>query len=133
MMGDIDLALNHLPEAQAAYTDYQSAYPTASPDDVAVGLAGIDLANNDPASAGQKIAPILDQALKQRAPSGATAALYGRAFLISGKIGEHTGDYSGALEDYLRAAVVFPEDRVAAASAQTAADSLRKSHSVTVQ
>jgi tetratricopeptide (TPR) repeat protein len=129
MLGDLYLALNQPAQAQAAYKDYQQAYPGASPDEVAVGLAGVDLANNDPAAAGAKLAPILQHALQQRNPPPPVAELYGRAFFVSGKVKEHTGDLQGALEDYLRAAAVFPEDRVAAAGAQAAADNLRKAHS----
>ena len=62
----------------------------------------------------------------------ATAALIGRAFICSGRIKEQSGDYSGALEDYLRTVTIFPEDRVAAAGAQAAADALRKEHGTTV-
>ena len=129
MEGDLYLALNQAPQAAAAYKDYQLAYPGASPDEVAVGMAGVDIANNDYAAASAKVAPILQQALQQRNPPAASAELYGRAFFVSGKVKEHTGDLSGALVDYLRAAVVFPEDRVAALGAQAAADNLRKQHS----
>jgi tetratricopeptide (TPR) repeat protein len=128
MEGDLYLALSQAPKAEAAYKDYQVAYPGASPDEVTVGLAGVDIANNDYPSAGAKIGPFLDQALKQRNPPTAQAELYGRAFFISGKIKEHSGDFSGALQDYLRAVTIFPEDRVAAAGAQAAADNLRKEH-----
>jgi len=132
MQGDLYLALNQAPQAAAAYKDYQQAYPGASPDEVATGMAGIDIANNDYTSAAAKVAPLLDQALKQRNPPEAQAELFGRAFFVSGRIKEHSGDFSGALEDYLRAVTVFPEDRVAAAGAQAAADNLRKAHTVTV-
>ena len=79
-----------------------------------------------------KIAPVLDQALKQRNPPAATAQLIGRAYFVSGKIKEQTGDLPGALEDYLRTVTIFPEDRIAAAGAQAAADNLRKHRGVTV-
>ena len=128
MLGDIYMAAGQLPQAEAAYKDYQQAYPGASSDDVNVGLAGIDVANKSYDAARAKIAPILDQALKQRNPPKAAAALIGRAFYVSGAIKEQSGDYSGALEDYLRTVTIFPEDRIAAASAQTGADALRKQH-----
>lgn len=129
MLGDLYLAQNQPPQAEAAYKDYQQAYPSANPDEIAVGMAGVDIANNDYAAAGAKVAPIVQHALQQRNPPTPVAELYGRAFFVSGKVKEHTGDLQGALEDYLRAAAVFPEDRVAAAGAQAAADNLRKAHS----
>ena len=52
--------------------------------------------------------------------------MIGRAFYVSGQIKEQSGDLPGALEDYLRTVAIFPEDRVAAASAQERADAIRK-------
>jgi tetratricopeptide (TPR) repeat protein len=131
MLGDVYVTLGQVPRAEAAYKDYQRAYPGAGADDVNVGLASIDVANKDYAAAGAKIQPVLDQALKQRNPPRQAAALIGRAFYLSGEIKEHTGDLSGALEDYLRTVTIFPEDRVAAAGAQANADALRKEHGAT--
>jgi tetratricopeptide (TPR) repeat protein len=128
MLGDVYVALGQVPQAEAAYKDYQRAYPGAGADDVNVGLASIDIANKDYEAARSKIQPVLDQALKQRNPPRQTAALIGRAFYISGQIKEHTSDLPGALEDYLRTVTIFPQDRVAAAGAQEAADVLRKTH-----
>jgi len=128
MLGDIYVSLGQLPQAQAAYTDYHNAYPSDDSADVNVGLASIDVANKDYDAAKAKIAPVLDQALKSRGLPRATAALVGRAFLVSGRIKEQSGDYSGALEDYLRTVTIFPEDRAAAAGAQAAADAVRKDH-----
>jgi tetratricopeptide (TPR) repeat protein len=131
MQGDIYMSLGQLQQAEASYKDYQAAYPGAGSADVNVGLAGIDVANKDYDAAKAKISPILDQALKQRNLPKATAQLIGRAFFVSGKIKEQTGDLTGALEDYLRTVTIFPEDRIAAAGAQAAADNLRKEHGVT--
>ena len=133
MLGDIYVGLGQLPQAGAAFKDYQRAYPATDSAEVNVGLASIDVANNNDDAARAKIAPVLDQALKVRNPSKVAAALIGRAFFVSGKIKEHAGDFPGALEDYLRTVAIFPQDRVAAAGAQAAADSLRKAHGTTVQ
>jgi tetratricopeptide (TPR) repeat protein len=132
MLGDVYIALGQVPQAEAAYKDYQRAYPGAAADDVNVGLASVDIANKDYAAATAKIQPVLDQALKQRNLPNASAALIGRAFYLSGMIKEQSGDLPGALEDYLRTVTIFPEDRVAAAVAQASADSLRKEHGTTV-
>jgi hypothetical protein len=97
-----------------------------------VGLASIDVANKNLDAAKAKIAPVLDQALANRNPPAAQASLIGRAFLVSGEIKEQSGDFPGALEDYLRTVTIFPQDRTAAAGAQQRADALRKNHSVAV-
>ena len=132
MIGDIYIALGHVPEAQAAYRDYQAAYPDGDTSALNIGLAGIDVANKNLDAAKAKIAPLLGQALAVRNPPPEQAALIGRAYLVSGEIKEQSGDFSGALEDYLRTVTIFPQDRIAAAGAQQRADALRKSHSVAV-
>jgi hypothetical protein len=132
MLGDIYVGLDQLPQAGAAFKDYQRAYPAADSAEVNVGLASIDVANKDFDAARAKIGPVLDQALKARNPSKVAAALIGRAFFVSGKIKEQSGDLSGALEDYLRTVTIFPDDRMAAAGAQERADALRKQHGTTV-
>jgi tetratricopeptide (TPR) repeat protein len=132
MVGDIDIALGQLPQAQQAFQDYQAAYPSADSADVNIGLAAIDVANHSLDDAKAKIAPILAHALDTRNPPPETASLIGRAFLVSGQIKEQSGDLSGALQDYLRTVTIFPQDRVAAAGAQQRATALRKTPGVTV-
>jgi tetratricopeptide (TPR) repeat protein len=132
MLGDVYVALGDVPKAAAAYKDYQRAYPGAGAEEVNVGLATIDVADKDYSAASAKIQPLLDGALKQPNPTKATAALIGRAFYLSGEIKAQSGDLPGALEDYLRTVTIFPQDRVAAAGAQAAADALRKEHGTTV-
>jgi len=132
MLGDIDVSLDQLPQAEAAFKDFQAAYPSASSAEVDVGLASVDVANKNYDAAQAKIAPILAQALTSRTPPKEAGALIGRTFLVSGEIKEASGDLQGALEDYLRTVTIFPEDRMAAASAQERADALRKDHGVAV-
>ena len=133
LLGDIDVGMNQLQKAAADYQDYQRTYPAAAQSaDIAVGLARIDVSKKDYAAAKAKVDPILAQALKLKNPAKTTAALIGRAFLVSGQVKEQSGDLPGALEDYLRTTAIFPEDRVAAASAQERADAIRKQPGITV-
>jgi tetratricopeptide (TPR) repeat protein len=132
LLGDIYVSQGQLPQAQAAYEEYQRTYPGAGTADITVGLARIDVANKNYDAAKAKIDPIIAQAMKIRNPSKAAGELIGRAFFVSGQIKEQTGDLPGALEDYLRTVAIFPEDRVAAASAQERADTLRKEHGTAV-
>ncbi|HEX4083271.1 MAG TPA: hypothetical protein VHY22_00060 [Chthoniobacteraceae bacterium] len=128
MLGDIDVSMGQLPQARAAYQDYQRMYPTAGSADLNVGLARIDVANKDYTAAKAKIDPILADALKKRNLPTQTAALIGRAFFVSGEIKQATGDLQGALVDYLRTVTIFPQDRVAVVNAEQHADALRKEH-----
>jgi len=127
-LGDIYIALNQIPQAEAVYNSFRRAYPAAGTAVVNVGLARIDVSKKDYDAAKAKIDPILADALKQRNLPKPVSALIGRAYYVSGQIKENAGDFSGALEDYLRTVAVFPDDRVAAANAQERADSLRKDH-----
>lgn len=129
LVGDIYLATNRLSDAGNAYRDLQKAYPSAGV--ATIGLARIDVAKKDYQAAQGKIGPILTAAAKQWAPPQAASSLYGQASYVSGQIKEAGGDFSGALEDYLRTVTVFPGDQVAVASAQARADALRKEHSDT--
>jgi tetratricopeptide (TPR) repeat protein len=130
MVGDIDLSLNQLPQAEAAYQDFQRSYGSGGGAQLDVALAQIDVAKKDFTAAGKKIDPILAQALKNRVVPKAAAALFGRAFYVSGQIKEQSGDLQGALEDYLRTVAIFPQDRVAAVNAEERADSLRKANGI---
>ena len=132
MAGNIYLSLNQLQKAEDVYADFQRIYPGAASDELNVGLALIAIAHGNLEAARAKIEPILAQALTQWNPPKETAALIGRAWYASARIKEQSGDFPGALEDYLRAAVVFPEDRVAAADARQRADSLREAHGIAV-
>jgi tetratricopeptide (TPR) repeat protein len=131
-LGDIYVSLDQLPKAQAVYSDFQRAYPSAGTADINVGLAMIDLSKKDYPAAKALVDPILSQALKQLNVPKAASALFGRAFYVSGQIKEQAGDFPGALEDYLRTVTIYPGDRVAAAHAQDKADSLRQQHGITV-
>jgi tetratricopeptide (TPR) repeat protein len=132
MLGDIYVALNRLPEAESAYRDFQKMYPAQGSLRTDVGLARLAVAKKDFASAKQKLAPIAAQALREKDASKTAAPIYGQAFLLLGQIDESEGNYSAALEDYLRTVTLFPNDPLAANAAQEKADALRKARGVTV-
>jgi tetratricopeptide (TPR) repeat protein len=132
MLGDIYVAMNELGRAETAYHDFQKIYPSAGAAQAEVGLARIAVSKKDFAAAKETLEPIAEQALKTRAVPRGLGAAYGQAFDLSGQVKEADGDFVGALEDYLRAVTIFPQDRLAAADAQERADALRKEHAVTV-
>lgn len=136
MLGDIHVAMNDLASAEAAYREYQKLYPGAAASGSArrsdIGLARIAIAKNDLAAAKQKLGPILARAGKESIVPPESGALYGQAFLLSGRIREAAGDPAGALEDYLRTVTLFPHDHAAVAEAQKRAGELRREHGVVV-
>jgi tetratricopeptide (TPR) repeat protein len=129
MLGDIYLAMNRIPDAEAAYKDFQKAYAGKSSLQSDVGIARIAVAKKDFTSAKAKLQPIAEAALKLKTVPRSDALAYSQTFYLLGQIKESENDYAGALEDYLRTVTLFPNDRVAAAGAQEKADALRKAHS----
>ncbi len=132
MLGDIYVAMNRFADAEAAYRDYQKYYPGAGSTQADVGMARIAISKKDYATAKQKLEPILAQALKEKAVAKNIGPVYSNAFYLSGQIKEAGGDYTGALEDYLRTVTLFYHDRVAVNAAQERADAVRKEHGVAV-
>jgi predicted Zn-dependent protease len=128
MLGDLYIALNDLPKAEAAYTDFKKFYPNGGSLQSEVGLSRLAVAKQDYETAKQKLAPIIDAALKEKVVQSANALAYSQAFLVSGQVKEAAGNLSGALEDYLRTVTLFYGDRLAVATAQERADALRAAH-----
>ncbi len=129
MLGELYIALNDIPKAEAAYADFKRLYASGGSLQSEVGLSRIAVAKQDFETARQKIEPITDAALKEKVSAAtATEVAYSQAFFVSGQIKEAAGNFQGALEDYLRTVTLFYYDRVAVASAQEHADALRAAH-----
>ena len=132
MLGDIYVTLNKLPEAEAAYQDFQKAYPGQGSVQTDVGLARIAVSKKDYATAKAKLEPITADALKEKHAPTDKAAAYSQAFFLLGQVNEAQQDYPTALENYLRTVTLFPADRAAVNGAKEKADALRKDHGITV-
>jgi len=133
LLGDIYVALNKLPEAEAAYVAFQKAYGGAGGSiQTDVGLARIAFSKKEYAKAKEKLEPITAKALEEKNPAPAAAASYSQAFFTLGQIQEAEQDYVSALENYLRTVTLFYHDKVAVAGAKERADALRKTHQVSV-
>jgi tetratricopeptide (TPR) repeat protein len=132
MLGDLYVALNDLPKAEAAYRDFQHMYPGGGSVQADVGIARIAVSKKDFATAKQKLEPIAAQALKEKNVPRTHAFAYSQAFLVLGQVKESEGNASGALEDYLRTVTIFHHDPAAVSAAQERADALRREHKVSV-
>jgi len=128
MLGELYIATSDIPKAETAYADFKRLYPNGGSMQSEIGLSRLAVAKQDYETAKQKLAPIIDAALKEKTAVPANALAYSQAFLVSGQVKEAGGDFSGALEDYLRTVTLFYQDHVAAASAQEHADALRTAH-----
>ncbi len=122
--GYLALQTGNVAKAELAFNDFKAAYPTSNQADI--GLAAVAASKKDFATAREKIAPVIEAALKEKSVPPASRYAYSRAFLVSGQVKEADGNKSGALEDYLRTITIFFHDPTAVASAQERADALRK-------
>lgn len=128
MLGELYIATKDMTKAEAAYADFKRFYPAGGSLQSDVGISRIAVARQDFDTARQKIAPITEDALKQKQIPPGNAIAYSQAFLVSGEVKEAANDLQGALEDYLRTVTLFYADRVAVGEAQDKADALRKAH-----
>lgn len=128
MLATMYLAKDDIPAAEAAIKDFQRFYPGQNPVQVDVSTGLVALARKDLDAARTKLTPVAQQALKEKNVPTASALAYSQTFLALGEIYESEGNYSEALEDYLRTVTLFYHDRAAAAQAQEKADALRKAH-----
>ena len=122
--GFLALQGGDMSKATLAFSDFKNFYPTAP--EGKVGAAAIAASKKDYAAAKDLIAPIVEEALKQKDVPLASRFAFSRALYISGTVKESENDLSGALEDYLRTTTIFYHDAAAVASAQDRADALRK-------
>lgn len=128
MLVEIHLALNDAAKADADYAAFVKAYPAGGTAQADVLAARIAVAKKNFDAAKQKLGPITEAALKEKAVNPANALAISQAFLVSGQVKESEGNFSGALEDYLRTVTLFYHDRAAVGVAQERADTLRRKH-----
>ena len=124
LAGFLALQSGNAAKAELAFKDLKTFYPAAV--EAKIGAAAIAASRKDFAAAKGLIAPIVEEALKQKdVPVGSRFA-YSRALYISGQVKESENDLPGALEDYLLTTTIFYHDAAAVAAAQERADVLRK-------
>jgi tetratricopeptide (TPR) repeat protein len=131
MLGDLYLALDQLPAAEAAFSDFTGAYPNAKSLSE-IGLARLAVSHKDFAGAKTRLAPIVAEAESVVAAGGGKGATYGQAFYLMGLIHENEGAFPEALHDYLSAVTLFRDDKAVVAKAQERADFLVKEKQVIV-
>ena len=132
LLGDIYISLNRVPEAEAAYGDFQKIYGGQGSIQTDVGLARIAVSKKDYATAKAKLEPIKERALNEKFPAPEFAPAYSQTFYLLGQINEAEKDYVGALENYLHTVTLFFHDQAATSAAKERADALRKDHGITV-
>ena len=124
LAGFLALQSGDMAGAVLAFSEFNKFYPNAP--EGKIGAAAIAAAKKDFPTAKALIAPIVEDALKQKDVPMTNRFAYSRAMYISGLVKESENDLPGALEDYLRTTTIFYHDTAAVASAQERAEALRK-------
>ena len=129
MLGDVLIEKGDLKGAEAAYREYQKLYPAAQGSIQGdVGMARLAVAKKNFAEAKGKLEPIVAKAIEEKDIPRANGILYSQAFYLMGQVKESEGDFTAALDNYLKTVTIFYQDRSAASLAQEKADALRKAH-----
>lgn len=113
-------------KAEAAFKEIEVLYPGAGGTQSKVGLARIAVEKKDFASAREVLAPIAEEALKEKNVSRENTFAYSQAFYALGMAHEGEGKLQDALENYLRTVTIFYHDPAARAAARQRAASLRE-------
>jgi len=125
LLGEAFLADEKIAEAEAAFGNFQKAYPDAA-NSADVGLARLAISKKDFETARAKLAPIVESATKELSPASGESAVFGQALLLMGEVQESSGDNSAALANYLLATTVFREDKAVIAKAEERATALQQ-------
>jgi tetratricopeptide (TPR) repeat protein len=124
-LGNIYVNLGKIPEAEAAYADFEKTYPAAT-SVTSVGKARIAAENGKFADAKAVAEPLVADALTKKNVSRAESQLYGQAYYILGKVAEGEGKLPQAMENYCRTVAIFYQERAVVAEAEKRIDALRK-------
>lgn len=124
LLGDAKLAAGDKAGAAAAYDQLTATYPQATAL-ANLGRARLAVDEGQFDAAAPLLEPLLANSAKTAFPAPADGPTLSQAHYLMGRVKEAGGDHQSALENYLKAAAVFPFDKNAAASAQQRADALR--------
>ncbi len=126
MLGNIYLSLGQLAEAEAAFNEFQRAYPGAGSIAASIGKARLAAERGKFAEARSIAEPMVADALTKKNVSRAESQIIGQACFVLGKAAEGEGKLPEAMEQYCRTVAIFYQERSVVAEAQKRIDELRK-------
>jgi tetratricopeptide (TPR) repeat protein len=126
MLGNIYISLGKLPEAEAAFGDFQKYYPGSGSIAANVGKARIAAERGNFADAKTVAEPLVQEALTKKTVTRAESQLYGQAYYVLGKVAEGEGKLPEAMENYCRTVAIFYQERAVVTEAEKRIDALRK-------
>lgn len=125
MLANLYVSLGKLPEAEAAFDEFQKAYPGAGSVAASVGKARLAAERGKFAEARAAVEPIVAAALKKKNVTRAENQIYGQAYYILGRAAEGEGKLPEAMENYCRTVAIFYQERAVVKEAQKRIDDLR--------
>ncbi|MEO6787777.1 MAG: tetratricopeptide repeat protein [Chthoniobacteraceae bacterium] len=126
MLGNIYISLGKLPEAEAAFNEFEKYYPGSGSAAASVGRARIAAERGNFAEAKAVVEPLVKDALTKKNVTRAENQLYGEAYYVLGKVAEGEGKLPEAMENYCRTVAIFYQERAVVTEAEKRIDALRK-------
>jgi tetratricopeptide (TPR) repeat protein len=126
MLGNIYISLGKLSEAEAAFGEFEKAYPASGSGTASLGKARLAAERGKYDEARSVAEPLVADALTKKTVTRAESQLYGQAFFVLGKIAEGEGKLAEAMENYCRTAAIFYQERAVVKEAQKRIDELRQ-------
>lgn len=123
LLADAQIETDAVDAAEATLVAFQQNYPEAT-EAIPLLRAKIAIGRNNFVGAKPLLAPIIAQAEQTRLADSTQSVTYGQAYYLRGRIHEHEGNFSRALEDYIRSSTIFFEDRSTASRAEERAQIL---------
>jgi tetratricopeptide (TPR) repeat protein len=126
MVGNIYISLGKLPEAEAAFNEFQKTYPASGSIAANVGMARIAAERGNFAQAKSVAEPLVADALAKKTVTRSESQLFGQAYYVLGKVAEGEGKLPEAMENYCRTVSIFYQERAVVTEAEKRIDALRK-------
>jgi hypothetical protein len=126
LVGSIYISLGKLPEAEAAFAEFEKTYPASATIATSVGKARIAAERGNFADARGVAEPLVKDALAKKTVTRAESQLYGQAFYVLGKVAEGEGKFPEAMENYCLTVAIFYQERAVVTEAEKRIDALRK-------
>ena len=125
-LGNIYVNLGKLPEGEAAFSEFQKAYPASGSIAASVGKARIAAERGKFSDAKGIAEPLVKDALTKKTVTREENQIFGQAFYVLGKVAEGEGKLPEAMEYYCRTVAIFYQERAVVMEAEKRIDALRK-------
>ena len=126
MVGNIYVNLGKLPEAEAAFNEFERIYPGTGAVAASIGKARIAAERGNLADAKGVAEPLVKDALTKKTVTRGESQLYGQAYYVLGRVAEKEGKLPEAMENYCRTVAIFYQERAVVREAEIRIDALRE-------